>query len=187
MDQKQNKQNSGPAGQKSAPCHQNPKLRGLRRLWENCLSSNYLMLDILTPATSISCAITTGVPLPCSSHGAKFPKRRARIRCCAVSSSCAAAGESRLDLPLSKSTREGGCCRSRGDYRSYSCPMSHSKTTESQWHFSHSSLLDNEGDFTKRPVRKKKRKPWSWFEPWEHINCLGCFVKPLNYRLGTTK
>lgn len=104
--------NSNPAGQKSAPCRQNPKLRGLHR--ENCLSSNYLMLDILTPATSSSCTITIGVSLPCSSHGAKFPNRWAQIRCCAVSSSCTAADESRLDLPLSKSTREGGCCRSRG-------------------------------------------------------------------------
>lgn len=44
--------NSNPAGQKRASYHQNPKFSGQNWLLDNCLSSNHLLLDILTPATS---------------------------------------------------------------------------------------------------------------------------------------
>lgn len=150
-------QNSNPAGQKSASYRQNPKFSGQNKLLDNSLSSNHLMLDIFDTCHKLSSCLSIRVALPSSSHRAKVPSRRARRRCCAVSSSCAAAGEAHLDLPLSKSTREGGCCWTTGDYRSYSCPMSHSDMTELQWQFSHITQLDNGGgNFIQRSVRKDK-------------------------------
>lgn len=95
------------------------------------LSPGHLMLDILVPATTFFLVL-----LPSDSPA--VPQSKGSVR--EDAARCPAAGhpqERRTSVcPWARARGRGGCCWPTEDYSSYSCPMSLSNMTESQWHLS---------------------------------------------------